>query len=103
MWSSHAQEGLDTKRNREVEARLGVFEVDSADLPDAVEPVAERVGVNAQPLGRLLLLPCLEVGAQRGDQVAFARAVVLDERPEMPAAVIDQSLVGDRGEEAGEA
>src|ERR1700674_1240154 len=101
-WTLEAQESLDPKSHGEVEARLRVLEVDPADLADAVEPVAERVRVHPQLLSRLLLLARLEKGAQRGHQVPFAGGVVLDQGPEMPAAVVDQAFVGHRGEEPGQ-
>src|SRR6266850_2449612 len=102
MWSSHTQEGLHPQRDRQVEAGFGVLEVDGADLADAVEPVAQRVRVHAQPLGGLLLLARLEVGPEGSDEVALARGVVLDERPKMPPAVVDQPLIGDRGKQPGQ-
>src|SRR5258708_39187212 len=98
-----ARERLPAERHREFQARPGALEAAPADLADALEPVAERVRVHAQVLRRVLLLARLEVGAERGDQVPLAGAVVLDKRPEMPAAVVDQALVRDRGEEPGEA
>src|SRR5450759_4456702 len=98
-----AQQGLDPERDGQVQARFGILEIDAADLADAIEPVAEGVGVDAQPRRRLLLLTGLEVGAQRGDEVSLARAVVLDEGPEVPAAVVDQALVADRGQKPGQA
>src|SRR5882672_5241936 len=70
----HTQQGLHAQRDRQVEAGFGVFEVDAADLADAVEPVAQRVGVDAQALGRLLLLARLEIGPEGRDEVALARS-----------------------------
>src|ERR671924_48617 len=70
-----AQKGLDAQRDREVEACLGIFEVEAGDLPDPLQAVAKRVRVDPQPLSGLLLLARLEVRAKRGDERAFPRAV----------------------------
>src|SRR3989442_1257987 len=39
----HSQKGLDPERNREVEPRFGILEVQARDLPDPVQPVAQGV------------------------------------------------------------
>src|SRR5207302_9645513 len=98
MRSLHAEQGLHAQGDGEVEARLRVFQVQAGDLPDPVQAVAKRVGMDTQSLRRLLLLPRLEVCPQRGDERSLARAVVLDQRSEMAPAVVDQPLVADRRE-----
>jgi len=47
MRSLHSQERLHSECDGQVQARLRIFEVEAADLPDPVQPVAERVGVDA--------------------------------------------------------
>src|SRR5438270_9457575 len=103
MRSLHAQQRLDTQGDSKVEAGLWVLQVDAADLANAVEAIAKRVRVHAQPRRRLLLLARLEVCAQRRHQAALARAVVLHQGTEMAPAVVDEPLVGDGGEQAREA
>src|SRR5438128_7289446 len=98
----HAEQRLDPQRYRQVQARLGIFQVQPRDLADAVEAVAERVGMDAQPLRGVLLLACLEVGAQGRDQGALTSAVVLDQRPEMATAVVDKALIAHRGQKPGQ-
>src|SRR5206468_12364671 len=95
MRALHPQQGLDAKSHREVEARLRVLEIEARDLADAVEAVAERVRVDAQALRGVLLLPGLQVGAEGGHERALAGGVVLGQRAEVAAAVVDQALVAD--------
>src|SRR5437764_7573105 len=102
MGSSHSQKSLNSECHSQVQTCFGVVEVHAADLANAVEPVAKRVGVDPQPLGGLLLLAGFEVGAQGGDQASVAGAVVLRQRSEQAAGVVDQALVGDRREQPGE-
>src|SRR5207237_8158400 len=99
MWSLHSQKGLNAQRNGQVQARLRVFEIQARDLADAIEAVAERVGVDAQPVCGLLLLAGFKVGAESGDERALARAVVLYQRAEVAPAVVHQALAADRGEQ----
>src|SRR5690348_1283583 len=98
-----AEKRLDPQRHRQVEASFRVLEVEAGDLADAVEPVAQRVRMHAQALRGLLLLAGLEVGAQRRHERRLARGVVLDQRAEVAPAVVDEPLVTDRREQAGEA
>src|SRR6266571_8902364 len=102
MRSLHPQKRLHPQGDGEVESGLGILQVEAGDLPDPFEAVAQRVRMDAEALGRMLLLPRLEVRPQRGDERSLAGAVVLDQRSEMAPAVVDQPLVADRGEEAGE-
>src|SRR5207302_8382477 len=95
MRSLHAQQRLDTQGDSKVEAGLWVLQVDAADLANAVEAVAKRVRVHAQPRRRLLLLARLEVCAQRRHQAALAWAVVLHQGPGTAPAVGAAPLVGD--------
>src|SRR5205085_6073383 len=97
---SHAQQRLHAQRHGEIQARLRLLELETADLADAVESVAQRVGVHAQPLRRFLLLACLEIGTQRRDEAAVARAVVLHERTEKPLRVVDEPLIRNSREKA---
>src|ERR1700682_83021 len=72
MWSSHPQKGLNPQRDGQVEACLRFFEVDTADLTDPIEPVAERVRMHPQALGCLLLLAGLGVGPPRCNEASLA-------------------------------
>src|SRR4030088_983225 len=100
--SSEAEQALDAQRDRQVQARLGVVQLRPRDLPDAVEPVAQRVRVHAQPPRRRLLLALLQVGLQGGDQVAAPQAVVVDQGAEVAVHELDQPVVADAGQEAGQ-
>src|SRR5260370_29337245 len=73
MRASHAQKRLDPQGDGEVEARSRVLQGDAADLADAIEAVAKRVRVHAQPGRRLLLLARLAVRAPPGPQASLAR------------------------------
>src|SRR5215467_5852787 len=100
MPALHPQQRLNSQSDRQVESRLRVLEVESGDLADAIEPVAQRVGVDAEAMRGVLLLAGFEVRAQGCDERAFSRAVVLDQRTEVPPAVVDEPLVAHRGEKA---
>src|SRR5438093_13331579 len=100
MRALHPQQGLDAKSHGEVESRLRVLEIEARDLADPVEAVAESVRVDAQALGGVLLLAGLQVSAERGDERALARGVVLGQRAEVAAAGVDQALVADGGKQA---
>src|SRR5438128_6075157 len=102
MWLLHSQKGLDPEGNREVEPRFGILEVQAGDLPDPVQAVAQGVRMDAQLLRGVLLLAGFEVGPERGNQGSLACAVVLDQRAEVAAAVVDQALVADRSQQTGQ-
>src|SRR5437660_12884660 len=103
MWSLHSQKRLNSQGDRQVQARLGVFEVQARDLADAIEAVAERVWVDAQAVRGLLLLAGFEIGGEGGDERALARAVVLNQRAEVAPAVVHQAPVAHRREQAARA
>src|SRR5438445_11572200 len=102
MWSSHTQKSLDPQSDGQVEACFGIFEVDAADLADAIEPVTERVRVDPETRRRLLLLARLQIRPQRRHQAALLRPVVLHERPQVAATVVDEAFIGHGGEQSGE-
>src|SRR5207245_10632957 len=102
MWSSHTQKSLDPQSDGQVEACFGVFEVDAADLADAIEPVTERVRVDPEARRRLLLLARLQIRPQRRHQAALLRPGVLHQRPAAAATVVDEAFIGHGGEQAGE-
>src|SRR5581483_12314143 len=96
------EQRLDPDRDGQVEARLGILEFGAGDLADAVEPVAERVGMDLQPARGRLLLTGLQVGLERLDEATAALPVVLVERSQVAAGELDQALVVDRSQQAGE-
>src|SRR5437879_4449407 len=96
------EQGLHSQRDGHVEARLRVLEVDSADLTNSIEPVAQGIGMHTQALGSFLLLARLEISSKRRDEAPLACSVVLDERTEVPACVVDQAFIGYRCQQTGE-
>src|SRR4029077_4379641 len=100
MRSLHSQQGLNSEGHGQVEARLGVFEVEAGDLADAVEAVAKGVRVDPEALRGVLLLAGLEVRTERRHQRSLTRGVVLHQRAEMAAAVVDEAFVAHRRQQS---